>query len=227
MSHVALLETERTLCNLSIAGKTGSGKSVLLNALFGEKLVYKGREKQARTNVGRPVTGDIVRYDLSPEHPLVIFDTPGWGTSKDANREIEQHVEGLIEHFGKRSPQERIHALWYCINARGQRIENREIDWMKELSREVPIILVVTQFFGRADEEFLSYLKGLELPVSAIVPVLAAPFEVTEDIALPARGLDILVKETAEVLPSEARLAFLQAQQVDSSLEELSFSHDY
>jgi predicted GTPase len=208
------LKTERTLCSILIAGKTGAGKSVLLNAMFGEK---------ARANVGKPVTADIVRYDMYPAHLLTVFDTPGLRTYKETNVEIQQHVHGLIKHLRKRTLDERIHVVWYCISARGKRIEDSEVAWIHQLAAEkISVILVLTQFFNRADDELLHYVKKMDLPVCDIVPVLAAPFEIAEGIVLPPHGLRHLAEATARVLPQNARSVFLQAQLADQALVESS-----
>lgn len=210
---MANLKTEQTLCNILIAGKTGAGKSVLLNAMFGAKL--------ARTNVGRPVTADIVRYDLAPDGRLTVFDTPGLRTYQETNSEIQQHIRGLIKYFSLREADEPIHVVWYCINARGHRIENSEIAWITELANSgLAVILVLTQFFKHTDDNFVTYIKQLDLPVREIIPVLAAPFEIAAHIVLPVHGLEHLAKTTALVLPQSAQLIFLQAQQVDQHLME-------
>ena len=54
--------------NLVIAGKTGVGKSTLINAAF--------RENIAETGIGRPVT-DEMRLYKKEDFPLRIYDTIG------------------------------------------------------------------------------------------------------------------------------------------------------
>ncbi|MGJ3248799.1 MAG: GTPase [Elainellaceae cyanobacterium] len=204
------LKTERTLCSILIAGKTGAGKSVLLNAMFGEK---------ARANVGKPVTADIVRYDMYPTHLLTVFDTPGLRTFRETNLEIQQHIHGLIKHLSKRSDQ-RIHAVWYCISARGKRIEDSEITWIHKLADEgIAVILVLTQFLRKADDDLLTYVEKMDLPVCEIVPVLAAPFEIPGGIIVRSHGLDQLAHATARVLPEAARTVFIKAQLADQELK--------
>ena len=54
--------------NLVIAGKTGVGKSTLINAAF--------REDIAQTGMGRPVTDEMRVYEKK-DFPLRIYDTMG------------------------------------------------------------------------------------------------------------------------------------------------------
>ena len=54
--------------NILIAGKTGVGKSTLINAVF--------RGELARTGAGKPVTQTTQEY-TKPGHPLTIIDTRG------------------------------------------------------------------------------------------------------------------------------------------------------
>jgi hypothetical protein len=63
--------------NLVVVGKTGVGKSTLINAVFGSQV--------AATGLGRPVTTDT-EYFEHPDVPLGIYDSQGFetGASGDA-----------------------------------------------------------------------------------------------------------------------------------------------
>lgn len=61
--------------NLLVTGKTGAGKSTLINAVF--------RKEIAVTGIGRPVTENTRCYE-DDEIPLRIYDTKGLELSANA-----------------------------------------------------------------------------------------------------------------------------------------------
>ena len=65
--------------NVVIVGKTGVGKSTLVNAIF--------REDLATTGTGRPVTQRMCRY-TKKDVPLAIYDTKGFELGKDEQQEV-------------------------------------------------------------------------------------------------------------------------------------------
>lgn len=70
--------------NLAVFGKTGVGKSTLVNAIFGSEV--------AETGVGRPVTQGLVYY----RHPgglLGLYDSEGFETG-DSGDEILAALRG-------------------------------------------------------------------------------------------------------------------------------------
>ena len=73
----AISEKVRNLKNLNIivAGKTGVGKSTLINSMF--------RENLAETGIGKPVTQHMRKISKKGV-PLNIYDTKGFELGKDA-----------------------------------------------------------------------------------------------------------------------------------------------
>lgn len=87
-----LEEQELPTANIIVAGITGTGKSTLLNAVFGEEF--------AKTGVGRPITANMNVYD-SPDIPVRIWDTVGLELdsekTKDSIREIKKYYHRTIK----------------------------------------------------------------------------------------------------------------------------------
>ena len=113
----AINDKIRNLKNLNIivAGKTGVGKSTLINSVF--------REKLAETGMGRPVT-DHMRKLTKKDYPLSIYDTRGFELGKDAQKEVKQEVLNTIkEGLATKDVNKAIHCIWYCINTASNRIE--------------------------------------------------------------------------------------------------------
>lgn len=76
----------RTL-NIIVAGKTGVGKSTLINAIF--------REKLAETGMGKPVT-EHMRKLTKKGVPLSIYDTRGFELGKEVQAEVKKEIVDTI-----------------------------------------------------------------------------------------------------------------------------------
>lgn len=132
--------------NIIVAGKTGVGKSTLINSVF--------REKLAETGMGKPVTQHM-RKITKKGVPLAIYDTRGFELGKEVQTEVKREVtETISKGLATQDINKAIHCIWYCINTASNRVEPEEIEWLKELSMDnqitqVPIIVVLTQAFSK------------------------------------------------------------------------------
>ena len=199
--------------NIIIAGKTGAGKSTLINAVFGEKL--------AATGSGAPVTQNMKL--LSKQGiPIKIYDTKGLELEQSVQESIKREINDVIhQKLIDGNENEYIHMIWYCVNCAGSRIEESELKWINTLldknnSHNVSIILVLTQSFSsKNSQELLHYIKNQHLNVIDIIPVLAEDYEIDEDYIKKAYGLDTLAEVTANALPEAQKSSFANAQKVN------------
>jgi len=196
--------------NLAVFGKTGVGKSTLVNAVFGRDV--------AATGLGSPVTRGLVYY-RHPDGFLGLYDSEGFetGTSGDAI------VHGLTQVIGTQRPEtERIHAAWYLVRWSDRRFETAQQQFVREIAGlGLPVIMVMTQVPSRDGVihpealEFADYIASLGLPLSphgrvVLTNALEDPFTRT-----PVFGLRALLDDTYDVIPEVAESALTAAQMLD------------
>lgn len=204
--------------NIIVAGITGTGKSTLINAVFGAEL--------AKTGTGRPVTENINEYE-NGDIPIHIWDTVGLELdSKKTKESIKSIKEAIANKAAATEKYDRVHAIWYCINSGSNRYQGAELEFIKELySLGVPFIIVLSQCYGtkKKIEEFEGKIKDINaserMDDIKVVRVLAQDyeFEIDEDqsVLKKAFGLDELVEVTLKGLPEFIKSGFVAAQQVN------------
>lgn len=208
-----LMEEKLPKANIIVAGVAGAGKSTLLNAIFGQDF--------AKTGCGRPITSDIRVYeDDKNDNALIrIWDTMGFELDdKKVASTIKSIKDVIVTKNESKDPFDRIHAIWYCIQATGTRFQNTESKFIKELhSLGVPFIIVMTKCINkRSDDEFEELIKELlkqdKLTDIPIVRVLAKEWEIDDDQVIKPKGLDNLVNLTLDNLESYVYASFIAAQ---------------
>ena len=201
-----------TTLNVVVIGKTGVGKSTLINSVFGENV--------AEVGLGRPVTQSIRKLEKEGT-PLAIYDTPGLELQGDHSAEnlLEQVTNLINDGIQSEDVNQAIHCIWYCINTASSRVEPTEMNFLRKLGENtkrcnVPVILVLTQAFSKKKtEEMVTALRKENLPVRQVVPVLAQDYEISEDYPkIKAFGIDKLVELMSELLPDTVRDTFIALQ---------------
>ncbi|MCI9401415.1 MAG: DUF697 domain-containing protein [Lachnospiraceae bacterium] len=188
--------------NIIVVGKSGVGKSTLINSLF--------RESFAQTGLGRPVTNEIRKIEKK-DYPLAIYDTPGFELSKGQQSKVKEEIIDLISKgIASKDINEAIHCIWYCVNVGGNRtFDETEVAWLKDLTEsnkvaQVPIIVVLTQACPKKKAaEMKSLVEKENLDIIKVVPVLAQDMDFDGEYVAQAYGLDKLIDIMSEALPDE------------------------
>lgn len=209
MEMIEKKREELATVNLMILGKTGVGKSTLLNALFGEERV--------KTGIGAPVSTDIER--ITADH-LTIYDTPGLELSGNNSMSnlLTQVVSVINKQVEEGTIEDAIHCILYCVSVPSHRFEENEAEFIrllqaKIMTHNIPIFIVLTQAFNKNDTETLKdHIASLGLKINAIVPVLATPYYVDEDYTAKPRGVAELAQLISDAIPEGVREAFAAIQ---------------
>ncbi|KAF4979181.1 hypothetical protein FZEAL_4554 [Fusarium zealandicum] len=123
-----------------VCGKTGVGKSTLINKVFGVEMT----EESKSYNQG---VHDINVAFESPKHPgLLIHDSRGWQAGSDT--ELELIAKFLRHRAFQEDPAEALHVIWFCLDADVSRIEEadkRTFATIAQYSHQVPVFVVGTK----------------------------------------------------------------------------------
>lgn len=193
--------------NILIVGKTGTGKSTLINAVF--------REELAETGIGRPVTQGIEER-TKPGSVLCILDTKGLEL-----KDYEAIKASIVEAVEKRrgdDPDTYVHLAWVCVAETGGRIEAGDVELARELKAlGLCVIVVVTKASTFKDNPFETAVRrefnGI---VDAVVLTrgIAEPRYDDDDNVIgtrPIKGIDELIGHSYRFIPDSQRQSFANA----------------
>jgi uncharacterized protein (DUF697 family) len=197
--------------NLAIFGKTGVGKSTLVNAIFGEDV--------AATGIGEPVTSGSHLYMHAGGH-FGVLDTRGLEIGIDDStilRELEEYVREM-----RRAPlAEQVHVAWFCVRAGDRRFEDTEAAFIRGLDRlGLQVLLVLTQVPMREGRyhpdaiELVDAIAERDLPLRG-EPIFLTNAKADEFAGLEAHGLQNLLDATFRAAPQGVQEALTAAQKID------------
>lgn len=207
--------------NIIVAGKTGVGKSTLVNSVF--------RGKLADTGIGAPVT-QTIKLLTKKDFPLRIYDTVGLELGSDRQRQAAEEINETIKKaLASRDDDQYIHCIWYCINVNSNRLEPTEEAFIEQLAKDnlhtnVPVVIVLTLAHNKkASRQMKEYIDDRNLSAKGVCIVLAEDYVVLaedegeQDYCKKAYGAEELIKFTIDLLPESVHKAFINAQ--NASLE--------
>ena len=201
--------------NLGVFGKTGVGKSTLINAVFGEQV--------ADTGIGAPVTQGSKLY-AGIHGSLGLIDTRGLEMGRD-DKDLVKDLRKFVAERRSLPVSEQVHAAWYCVRALDRRFEGSEAAFIRTLDAlDIPVMMVFTQVpvrdgaFHPDAAALAEHVESLGLPLVGGRPFMTYALR-DQFTGQPSYGLTELVNATFLVAPDAVHAALAAAQRVDLDLK--------
>ncbi|THW54725.1 hypothetical protein D6D20_09997, partial [Aureobasidium pullulans] len=127
-------------CRILVCGRTGVGKSTLINKVFGVPMTIESHMKQGDHDINEAFESD--------KHPgIIIHDSRGFQAGD--TKELDQFEKFIKKRSAVDNPKESLHAIWICIQTDTDRvIQTSEVEIFTILAAfaaHIPIIIVGTK----------------------------------------------------------------------------------
>ena len=187
--------------NLVLMGKTGAGKSTLVNAVMGEDVApvkTVTRESQVYSKkMMIPMRKDAETGLFSMVAKTVcLHDTVGLELDTNVTEKTLKDIKKLLLRAQKNEKERDITLVWFCVNHRNSRFEEFEVELIRKLSieYEIPFVIVVTQCLSEDKGELEEQIES-DFPELPMVRILAQEYRTRAGI-IPAFGVEELLSRS-------------------------------
>lgn len=209
--------------NLVLMGKTGAGKSTLVNAVMGEDVApVKTVTRESRVYSKKmmiPMRQDAETGLFSMVAKTVcLHDTVGLELDTNVTEKTLKDIKKLLLRAQKNEKERDITLVWFCVNHRNSRFEEFEVELIRKLSMEyeIPFVIVVTQCLSEDKGELEKQIES-DFPELPMVRILAQEYRTRAGI-IPAFGVEELLSRS--VLDYDRRKVHILETKLNKLLQE-------
>jgi uncharacterized protein (DUF697 family)/predicted GTPase len=215
--HKQRAELQEHRPNILVVGRTGVGKSSLINGILGKRL--------AETGAGRPITQFYAMYR---DDFLTMFDSRGWEGGSEGERRFRDDTKKLLNDHRTTNPDEHIHIVWYAIAASDARFQDFDAQLVREAFGGLPVLFVLTKCDAAREQDIAQVEQAIRAaamsmaqqgtsraPAPRIVDIIRTAAEPLPILGKEPWGMMEVADATRTQLPELYRTAFDAAQAVD------------
>lgn len=137
--------------NVMLAGCSGSGKSSIINAIFGDPSL-------AKTGTGKAVTSEMVKIGgiisdkdvIQTKRPIIIHDVQGLETGEG---QTEKYIQSNLDYISKQN----IHVVWYVVGVGVSRFLEGDLYLIHNLYSKFPVIIVLNKVDQMEKEKTMEF----------------------------------------------------------------------
>ena len=205
--------------NILLLGKTGVGKSTLINGIFDFT-----ENEGAKTGDGRPITQEFEEFTSDKRKGLRFIDSKGIEMGEHNINAVFNVTKELIENKAREGdPDKLIHCIWYCFKSSNLRFETVEKETVTLLMNQyddnnLPIIIVITQNYDdEATETMTKFIKdefqflNREIIVSPVIAKEKTIVKKKNKFVIEKDGIDELLKISFEKSEKAIYPAFMKS----------------
>ena len=205
--------------NILLLGKTGVGKSTLINGIFNF-----AENEGAKTGEGKPITKEFDEFTSETRKGLRFIDSKGIEMGEHNINAVFESSKELIEKKAREGdPDKLIHCIWYCFKSSNLRFEDVEKETMTLLMNQyddnnLPIIIVITQNYDDEATEIMTKKIKEEFEFlnrdMTILPVIAKDKKIikkNKQFVYEKEGIEELLKVSFEKSKKAIYPAFMKS----------------
>ncbi len=191
-----------------LVGRTGVGKSSIINAVFGQDI--------AKVGAGQPITQ---HYSFYEGEFINLYDTRGWELGATEEEKFRRDTQKFLTDPPTDSKHTTVDIIWYVLDAPGARFTDFDAELTLTAFGNMKILFVLSKTDIAHPDQVQALRQAIEetdIPNNiGIVEIAANPQALRGRPAAEKSGLEAIVDATIKALPDAKKAVFVVAQNVD------------